>query len=141
MKRFYLLLALIAAFTACAGRERRIKSNQEAFDSYPPAVQEAISAGKVEVGFSPEQTLMALGKPDRRYSRKTAASAQEVWAYGRGGSGRTGLGVGLGVFSGGPTIYSGGISVGGGGDAYRQEELSRVVFEGGKVVSVERREE
>ena len=36
------------------------------------------------MGFTSEQAVMAIGKPDRVYTQKTAASNQEVWEYGVG---------------------------------------------------------
>jgi hypothetical protein len=136
-----LLLTLAALLlSSCSTPERRIKNNQTAFDTYPREIQDSIRAGRVDVGFTPEQTLMALGKPDRTYSRKTATVAQEVWAYGRGPSGRPGIGFGLGMSSGGSSVYGGGISVGTGDRGYYEDERVRVVFEAGKVVSVESRD-
>ena len=140
MTRLAVGALMAACLAACSSPQRRIKKNQAAFDSYPPAIQQAISEGRAEVGMNAEQVLMALGKPDREYSRKTVSVAQEVWGYGRGGSGRPGLGVGMGVIGGGPTVYSGGISIGAGDDHYHYNELTRVVFEQGKVGTVENRE-
>ena len=128
---------IIAAFVAagCASPKYRIRRHQAAFDSYPPAVQKEIREGQVEVGFTPEQVEMALGRPDRRYDRKTAAAAQDVWAYGGSVSPRLGLGFGMGSGGvGGGLGVDTGVDTGFGGD-----ERVRVVFQNGVVVSVESR--
>ena len=126
------LIVFAAALLACSTPESRINGSQAAFDSYPPEVQRKIRQGKAEVGFTPEQVKMALGAPSRTYTRKSADLTQEVWAYGGGGS-SIGFGFGMG---GGPVSY--GVGVGTGSDA--PEDRARVVFEGGRVVSVESRD-
>lgn len=131
-----LLLAATLLLAACASPETRIKKNQAAYDSWPPETQASVKAGKAEVGFTAEQVKVALGKADRIYTRKTAEAVQEVWAYGRGGA-RTGVGFGFGM-GGGNSSY--GLGVGVGGPEHRDDDRVRVVFEGGKVVSVETRD-
>ncbi|MBI3297148.1 MAG: hypothetical protein HYZ75_03225 [Elusimicrobia bacterium] len=137
MRTRALLAVLLAAAAACSGPDTRIKRRQAAFDAYPPAVQETIRAGKVEIGFTREQAELALGKPDRRYTRKTAAGEQDVWAYGGGGSARPRLGLGIGVGSyGGGGAYSGGVGIGRGESG---EDRLRVVFQGDAVTGIEER--
>jgi hypothetical protein len=135
-RTFVLPVLLAAALSACATTQSRIRKHQAEFDSYPPAVQQKIKDGKVEVGFTQQQAAMALGKPDRIYRRKTADSDQEVWAYGIGG-GRTSVGFGFGMWSGGPVSIGTGVDFG--PEAMPSENL-RIVFQGGTVVSVESRE-
>lgn len=125
-----------AALAACSTVDSRIRKNKAAYESWPPEVQAQVKAGRADVGFTPEQVRVALGKPDRVYTRKTAEAAQEVWAYGGGGA-RTGVGFGFGM-GGGSSSY--GLGVGVGGPDYHDDERVRVVFEGGRVVSVESRE-
>lgn len=120
---------------ACSSPQSRIRRNQAAFDAYPPEVQRRIKEGRAEVGFTPEQARMALGRPDRVYTRKSAQGSQEVWAYGGGGGSRVGVGVATGL--GAPVFGSVGVDVGG-SDVY--DDKTRLVFEGGRVVSVESRE-
>ncbi len=127
-----LLLALLLC--ACQTPESRIRKNQEKFAAYPPQAQDMIRAGKVEVGFTQEMVLMALGKPSRKYTRKAQDEILEVWAYTEG---RPGLGLSLGAATGSSVVYGGGISVGGGD---REDERMRVVFKEGKVTAVEKRE-
>ena len=127
-----------AALAACAGPSSRIKKHQADFDSYPPKIQEMIRAGQVDVGFTDQQVSLALGRPDRVYSRKTAAAQQEVWAYGGGGAGpRVGVGVGMGGGAG-PSFYGGDIALESEPDIDRGERV-RIVFQNGVGVAVESR--
>lgn len=130
---FALAATLLAA---CASPQSRIKKHQALFDAYPPEVQAKIKAGQAEIGFTPEQAQMALGAPAHVYTRKTTSGSQEVWGYGNAGGPRVGLG--LGIFSGGMASYDVGVGVGTGSD-YPDDRV-RVVFENGRVTSVERRE-
>lgn len=129
-------LAVILLLAACSTPERRIKKNKAAYDSWPPEVQAAVKAGKADVGFTPEQVRVALGKADRVYTRKSQTSVQEVWAYGYGGA-RTGVGFGYGMGGGGSSY---GLGVGVGGPDYREDDRVRVVFEAGKVFAIETRD-
>ena len=139
MRAIAAALAAVVFLAACSTPERRIKKNQGEYDAAPPEIQAAMKEGRAAVGMTQKQAEIALGKPDRTYTRQSKDSQpQEVWAYGRGSS-RPGIGFGLGVFGGGPAIYGGGVSVGPGYDNWMYEETARVVFEGGKVVSVEQR--
>ena len=81
MRRFltFTLLALLTA--GCASPEARIKKNPELFAGFPSDVQDNVRAGKVEIGYSKDMVYIALGKPDRQYSRQTADGITEVWAY------------------------------------------------------------
>jgi hypothetical protein len=130
-----LATALLLSFSACSSTpESRIGKNQALFQSLPGDVQQKIRAGQVEVGFTPDMTLLALGEPDRRYKRTTSSGESEVWAYrDRGPALSFGLGVGGG---GGSTGVGAGVGVSTRGD--RDEDKLRLVFEGGKVSSIER---
>jgi hypothetical protein len=132
----FLFAAAGAALIACSTPQSRIRKNQAAFDSYPPQVQRDIQNGKVDVGFTNAQVAMALGDPDRVYSRETAASTQEVWAYGGGGG--SSVGIGLGMASGGPGFFGGGVGLGTSPDV--PTDRIRVIFIAGKVVAVEQRQ-
>ena len=135
-RRFTAAALFAAALAACAGPQSRIKKHQAEFDAYPPAVQQKIRDGQVEVGFTDRQVALSMGRPDRTYTRKTASAQQEVWAYGVGGS-RVGVGLGLGM-GGGPGFYGGGVSVASDPEIDRGER-TRIVFQDGVVVSVESR--
>lgn len=138
MNRKALALLTAASLAACSSPAKRIKQHQADYDASAPEIQQAIKDGRAVVGMTAVQVEMALGKPDRTYNRQTKESQQDVWAYGARGP-RPGIGLGVGVFGGGPTIYGGGVSVGS-GDAYDYEDRTRVVFESGRVVSVESRQ-
>jgi hypothetical protein len=125
------LVLLLVAAAACASPQSRIHRRRAAFDAYPPEAQASIRAGRAEVGFTREQVELALGRPDRLYVRKTAATDQEVWAYGR--SPRPSLSLGFGVGGGG--LFAGGAGL---SSDERREDRDRIVFENGAVVSVER---
>ncbi len=137
MTRRIAVLILGAALAACSSPQSRIKKNQAAFDAFPPEVQSAIREGSVEVGFTGEQVVMALGKPSRVFSHKSAAATQEVWEYGVGGGPNVGLGFGVSSFGGG-TGY--GTSVGVASDSMDPRAKIRVIFQNGVVVSIEQRE-
>lgn len=137
MNKRTVVLLLSAALAACQTPQSRIKKNQAAFDAYPPEIQRAIREGRVEVGFTAEQAMIALGKPDRVYTSKTAASSQEFWEY---GIGRSSVGFGFGMSTmGGGSGYGTGVGVNT-SDLGDPRARVRVAFENGKVVSVERRE-
>lgn len=130
-----ILAVLVAIAAACSSPSARIRRQKAAFDAYPPAVQERIRAGQVEVGYTPEQVTLALGKPDRKYVRKTASGAQDVWGYAVGSSRpRMGLNLGMGSW-GGRGAMSGGVGV---ESEAAHDERARIVFEDSRVVSVER---
>jgi len=130
------LFAVFLLLAACSSPASRIRKNQAAYDAWPPEVQAAVKAGRADVGFTPEQVRVALGRADRVYTRKSQGLEQEVWAY-EGVGGRTSLGFGYGMAGGGSSY---GLGVGVGGPDYRDSDRVRVVFESGRVVSIERRE-
>ena len=120
-----------AALAACAGPQSRIKKHQAEFDSYPPAVQQKIRAGQVDVGFTDRQVALAMGRPDRVYAQKTATARQEVWLYGGGPHVGMGMGFGMGIGPGAVVVDS--------GPDIDPGERVRVVLQDGVVVSVEDR--
>ncbi len=128
-----MLLALVAG---CSTVDSRIGKAQSQFDSWPAAVQEKIRAGQIDVGFTPEQVRVALGEPQKKYTRTTESGSAEVWAYAARGSG---FSIGLGVGAGrGSSAYGGGVAY----DTSRyggDDERVRVIFEDGQVASVEER--
>lgn len=117
------------ALAACSSTGSRIRSQQALFDGYPPAVQQKIRDGVIEVGYTPEMVVMALGDPDRKAQVQAADGVTEVWYYrksvpgfsiGMGSGGYVGSGVGIGT----------GVSV---GEPARSEDRAVVEFSKGRV--------
>ena len=132
------VLSLVVFAAGCSSPSKRISKNQQLFDTFPAEVQSAIRAGNVDIGFTPEMVVMALGEPARRYTRTTERGASEVWAYKSSGMSPSfsfGLGMGMGMRGGGRTAVGSGVGVStGGGHA---DDRVRIVFENGKVTAVE----
>ena len=51
------------------------------FASFPPDVQENVRNGVVDLGYSKEMVFIALGAPDRDYSRVAETGKTDVWSY------------------------------------------------------------
>ncbi len=66
---------------ACATPEARIRKNPDLFASFPSEAQELIRQGEVAVGFTRDMVQIALGSPDRIYTRQTAEGTTEIWSY------------------------------------------------------------
>ena len=82
LRRFLALLGAAAvALGACSSTDSRIRDHQALFDGYPPEVQHNIRSGAIEIGYTPEMVLMALGKPDRRSEVQTGDGSAEIWTY------------------------------------------------------------
>jgi len=119
--------------SGCSTTDSRISSHKAAFDAAPPAVQAKIREGKIDVGFTSEQVVMALGNPDRQYTRTTARGTSDIWAY---ADNRPRFSFGIGVAGGGgSTMVGSGVAVSTGGDRY--DDRLRVIFDGGRVVAIE----
>lgn len=129
-----LCVGLTGLLVGCASVDSRIRKGQADFDRWPAEVQAAIRAERVEVGFTPEQVEMALGRPSRVYTRTTAAGEEEIWAYYERKPG----------FSFGMAVGSGGYQGVGGGVTYDKrydslDDATRIVFKDGKVSTIELR--
>jgi hypothetical protein len=81
MKNPILLAALLLLAAGCATPAYRIKKNPDLFAAFPPAVQETVRAGRVEVGYTPDMVYIALGRPSRIYARETEAGRTLIWSY------------------------------------------------------------
>jgi len=136
MKSPLLFLAVFAVgslFSACSTTDSRISEHQASFQSLSPEDQARIRKGDVEVGFTEDMVMMAMGKPDRRYSRTTDKGTVDIWAYQSkapaisigfgigGGSGHTGVGAGVGMSTGD-----------------RSDDRVRIVFQDHRVTTIER---
>lgn len=126
-----LLAALVVlGLAGCAGTPSdRVAKKQALYDVWPVAVQAKVKAGQVDVGFTPDQVWVALGEPDRKYTRTTAKGTAEIWAYlDQSPSFSIGLGVGGGSFGGGVAISD---------RPAHDDERQRVIFENGLVSAIE----
>jgi len=75
------ILAAIALFAGCATPQTRIATNRALYDTLPAESQALIQEGRVAVGFTPDMVKLALGEPDRVYSRTDKSGTSESWAY------------------------------------------------------------
>ena len=142
MKTKLLSLALACgAFGAagCSTVDSRIARNRDLFNTWPSAVQDKVVVGQIDIGFTVDQVRVALGEPDRVFTRTSADGTSQIWSY-RDRGPRFGFGVGLGVGSFGSRGGSFG-SVGiGTGTGYHDDEKMGVVFDAsGRVSSIETR--
>jgi hypothetical protein len=139
MKKFTLPSALFSLLlaVACSSPESRILANAAAFNAWPSEVQQKVRAGQVDVGFTEEMVLVALGAPEGKSVRTTEEGTAEVWTYADRGP-HFSIGVGVGSARGG-SAYGGAVTVSDNG--FRGEERMRVVFNGGKVSAIERRKQ
>lgn len=137
MKANLPVIAVLALLWAgCSTVDSRIAKNRAEFSSWPAAVQDKVVAGKIDLGFTPEQVLMALGEPDRRFTRTSTDGTTAVWSYrDRGPQISFGLGLGLG---GRRSAGFGGVVLGPG---YQDDEQMGIVFDRtGKVSAIETRQ-
>jgi hypothetical protein len=140
-KHSFALAAAFALFAAgCSTVDSRIAKHREAFNTWPAAVQDKIVVGKIDIGFTADQVRVALGEPDRVWTRTTADGTSQVWSY-RDRGPRFGFGVGVGMGSFGHRGGSfGGVGIGT-GTGYQDDEKMGVVFDSsGRVASIETRE-
>lgn len=116
----------------------RIEKNYSAYESWPEDVRRKVKAGQVDIGFTEKQVVMALGKPDRVFERRTENGDSEVWAY-RSKKPRVSIGFGVGVSSGGGygshthTSTAVGIS----SSDWRDDDATHVIFRDGAVIAIE----
>lgn len=128
-----LAFGIALVLLACGTVDSRIARQQELFDGYPPDVQRNIRRGLIEVGYTPEMVVMALGEPDRKVEMQTEDGVAEVWSYRRSVPG-FGVGMGTGGYVGSGVGIGTGVSV---GEPPRSEERARVEFFGGRVTRFE----
>lgn len=132
--------AVALLVSGCSTVDSRIAKNREAFNTWPAAVQDKVVVGQIDLGFTTEQVAVALGQPDRVFTRTTADGTSQVWTYrDRGPRFSFGVGVGMGTFGGRGGSFGGvGIDTGLGG--YHDDEKMGIVFgPNGRVTSIETR--
>ena len=74
-----LLLALV--FAGCSTIDTRIREKSAAFAALDAPTQDKIRLGRVEVGFTTDLVYIALGAPDERLAKTSAAGTDETWLY------------------------------------------------------------
>ncbi len=75
------VLLLTAGLAGCASPDTRIKRSPELFASLSPEHQALVREGKVAIGFGPDAVRLAVGNPDRIWTRTDATGTSEVWSY------------------------------------------------------------
>ncbi|HRJ47004.1 MAG TPA: hypothetical protein PKY38_06560 [Opitutaceae bacterium] len=81
MKTRLLFLPFLVLLAGCSTIDRRIEEKAAVFASLDPATQEQLRQGMVEVGYDTDMVYIALGRPDERRERVTAAGREQVWIY------------------------------------------------------------
>ncbi len=136
MKAKLALLVLgvgLAVLAGCSTVQSRIESHQADFNTWPPAVQQRVGAGRVGIGFTREQVQVALGRPDYTFVRTATNGTSEVWSY-RDHGPRFSFGVGMASFGRSSAF---GTAIGVSNAGYPGEKL-RVIFDPtGHVASIE----
>lgn len=69
------------AFGCAHTPETRIAENRELFERLTPEEQESVQAGQVQIGYTPEMVFLALGEPDRKITRRTKDDSLNIWIY------------------------------------------------------------
>lgn len=75
------VLTALVLLAGCATPQTRIAANRALYDSLQAEDQRLIQEGRVAVGFTPEMVKLAVGEPDRVYTRTDASGRSETWAY------------------------------------------------------------
>ncbi len=132
-----LALFSFALLAGCASTpDSRIDRQRGAFSRYPSEVQQKIRVGQIDIGFTGEMVLMALGDPSHKFTRQTETGATEVWVYHETGP-RFSFGLGLGS-SGRHSSVGGGLAMSTGG--YDPDEKLRVELRDGRVSEIDVRQ-
>lgn len=114
--------------------DQRIAQNQAVFAQFSPDVQQNLRAGRIDVGYTDQMVLIALGEPAHRLERVDATGHTEVWVYVRNAP-QFSFGFGFGSF-GRHSASSVGVSTSTG---YYDDEALRVEFQQGRVVRIDYR--
>lgn len=75
------ILGLVLTAGCLSTPDKRIAKAPEVFAAFPPDIQARVRKGEIDIGFTPDMVRMALGRPSRMLTRKTAAGEIEVWIY------------------------------------------------------------
>jgi hypothetical protein len=124
-----LCTATALVLLACSTTGSRIRAQQAAFDGYPETVQQNLRNGAIEVGYTPEMVLIALGEPDRKVDAVSGEVAAQVWTWWKSSPG-------IGVSLGGWNSLGSNVGIGTGmtvGERARREETAVVEFRRARV--------
>jgi hypothetical protein len=131
-----LLLASLSILAGCSSTpDQRIAENQAAFAQFSPEVQQNLRAGRVDIGYTEQMVLMALGEPAGRFERVDPTGRSEVWVY-RKSAPRFSFGFGVGSY-GRHSATSVGIGTSTG--SYYDDEALRVELQQGRVTRIDYR--
>src|SRR5687768_1133055 len=133
------IIGCAVVLAGCSTVDSRIAKNRDAFNTWPPAVQDKVVVGKIDIGFTPEQVRVAIGEPDRVFTRTSADGTSQIWSY-RDRGPRFGFGVGVGMGSVGSRGGTfGGVGLGTGGGYHEDEKMGIVFDPTGRVSAIETR--
>ena len=81
--RFTLVAVALAVLSlaGCSTVNSRIKEKSATFQSLDAEAQEKLRQSIIEIGNSFDMVYIALGQPDEKVERTTAAGKEEVWVY------------------------------------------------------------
>lgn len=128
-----LLMLGVWLLAGCATPETRIKRSPEVFARLSPEHQALVKEGKVAVGFDADAVRLAVGDPDRTWTRTDASGVTQVWSY-TTWTDRRGMPLYRGWYHYGSSAYPYYMN----DPARREEEYFKVVFgPDGKVTAVE----
>ncbi len=121
--------AVLGTFGCQSYPTDRIASHRADFNSWPPDVQANVRAGRIALGYTQEQVLVALGEPTLETRAGDPSALSEVWVYNKHAP-RLSIGIGGADFSG-HTAAAGGVSAN--GIKLGLDEDGRVLFHSGRV--------
>lgn len=77
-----LVMAGLCVVSGCVSTPaKRIQAEPETFARFPTEIQAKVQKGEVDVGFTRDMVRLALGRPQRVYTRTTEAGQVEIWLY------------------------------------------------------------
>lgn len=75
------LVLAVMGLAGCVSPDTRIAKSPEIYAALPADQQELVRQGRVARGFSRDAVRLALGEPDRRWTRTDALGVHDVWSY------------------------------------------------------------
>lgn len=75
-------LCSLLVLTGCVSTpQSRTNENRDLFESFTTAQKETILKGEIDLEFTPEMVMMAVGVPDRKAKKRSQLGETEVWTY------------------------------------------------------------